>query len=424
MSSLWAFIERMIPRGGTAFVMLLLATVVPPAEVGVYALSMMLVMLVQTMTDGSVRGIAISSVPSRKGRRFISKYQRWASLLGTAVIALGLVGIWWFLEEDLRPAVLGALPLLLMPVATAVRVRVVADLQLHGSWQPLARYQAVATFVSLAVSIPVLYATRSIFASSLQAVLTELLFTWAVIRAGKSVHLQVSDAQIQEALRRRPGPELAHISGYQFLGWVQSQADRFLVSIFAGPAALGQWSFAQNIARAAGDSLAASTTNVLRPAIFSGDAAAERRDGQKLLDRALAMILTIELIVVVVALTALPLILSSEWDPAIAAVPMMALSCVVTTLNWSLSVYLLKVDRIALASPIKLVGVVLAFPIAWAAVHDFRVAAWMLVARELIECFLLLAVTRRVVPWIAVLRFLGAVVVGGVAILIYEALIV
>lgn len=420
MSSVWAFVERMVPRGGTAFVMLLLATVVPPAEVGVYTLSMMLVMLVQTMTDGSVRGVAISAVPSRKGRRFIAKYQWWVSWAGTAIIALGLVGIWFFLSPDLRPVIWGVTPLLLMPASTAMRVRAIADLQLHGSWQSLARHQSMATFVSLAVSIPMLYLTHSIVASSIQAVLTEVFFTWAVVRAVKRVKVQVTDEQLQESLRRRPKPELAHMSGYQLLGWFQSQTDRFLVSIFAGPAVLGQWSFAQNIARSAGDSLAVSTTNVLRPAIFSGDEHTQRVVGQKLLDRALVMTLVIETCVVVIALTVLPLMLSSEWDPAINAVPLMALSCVVTTLNWPLSVYLLKADRIAMASPLKVVGVILALPIALTAVHNFQLAAWLLVVRELVECVLLLALTRKVVPWPAVLRFLGAVAVGAIAILIFQ----
>lgn len=422
MSNLWAFIERMVPRGGTAFVMLLLATVVPPAEVGIYALSMMLVMLVQTMTDGSIRGIAVSVVPTPQGQRFIAQYQWWASLLGTVVITGGLIGIWVFVADELKPVVWGAVPLIVMPVATAVRVRSVADLQLHDSWQRLARHQALATFLSLAVSIPILYATKNIVASSVQAVLTEALFTWVVIRAARKINLSFSEEQINEAMRRHPKKELFHISGYQMLGWFQSQADRFLVTFFAGPSALGQWSFAQNIARAAGDSLAGSTTNVIRPAIFSGDPVKERQRGQRILDRALAMTVIIEGLVVAISLLVLPQILSDQWAPAIQVVPLMALSCIVTTLNWPLSAYLLKANRISMASPVKLIGVILAIPIAWAAVHDFRLAAWLLVIRELVECFLLLVLTRHVVPWPAVIRFLGVVGCCTVVLVVLQAL--
>ncbi len=420
MTSIWAFIERLVPRGGTALVMLLLAMVVTPAEVGVYTLSMMLVMLVQTMTDGSVRGIAISAVPTRKGRRFLRRYQRWASILGTAVVALGLLVIWAALDPELRPTVAGALPLVLMPAAAAVRVRATADLQIDGWWRSLARSQSAATFISLAVSIPVLFATRSIVASSLQAVLTEVVFSILVLRTVGRVELDLTDAQVLEGLKRRPGPEMLHISGYQLLGWVQSQADRFLVGALVGPGGLGQWSFAQNIARAAGDSLAASTTNVLRPALFSGDDEASREGGRQILNRALVLVVAVELVVVVVALTVLPLLLDDVWGPAIHAVPMMALSCVVTTLNWSLSIYLLKVDRIFFASPIKVVGILMALPIALVAVHDFGMAAWMLVVRESVEAVLLLLVTRKVVPWSSVARYAAVVCAAALLLLVFH----
>lgn len=420
MTSIWAFLERLVPRGGTAVVMLLLAMVVTPAEVGVYTLSMMLVMLVQTMTDGSVRGIAISAVPTPAGRRFLRRYQWWASSAGTAVVGLGLWIIWLSLDPQLAPAVAGALPLLLMPVATAVRVRATADLQLDGRWRSLARSQAVATSISLAVSIPILFATETIIASSIQAVLTEIVFTLFVLRSSSGVHLRLTRDQVAEARRRRPGPEMLHISGYQLLGWVQSQADRFLVGAFVGPGGLGQWSFAQNIARAAGDSLAASTTNVLRPALFSGSEQHSRAAGRRVMDRALVMVVVVELVVVAVAMIALPRLLDDVWDPAIAAVPLMALSCVITTLTWSLSIYLLKADRIALASPIKLVGILMALPIALVAVHDFTAAAWLLVLREAVEAGLLLAVTRKVVPWSSVARFAAVVAAAAVLILVLQ----
>lgn len=420
MTSIWAFIERLVPRGGTALVMLLLAVVVTPAEVGVYTLSMMLVMLVQTMTDGSVRGIAISAVPTRKGRRFLRRYQWWTSIAGTAVVGFGLWIIWLSLDPQLAPSVAGALPLLLMPVATALRVRATADLQIEGYWRSLARSQAVSTVISLVISIPILFATETIIASSVQAVLTELIFTLFVLRSNRRVVLHLTEDQVREGLRRRPGPEMLHISGYQLLGWVQSQADRFLVGAFVGPAGLGQWSFAQNIARAAGDSLAASTTNVLRPALFSGSEQTSRAAGRQVMDRALIMIVVVELFVVAVAMTVLPRLLDEAWDPAIAAVPMVALSCVVTTLTWSLSIYLLKADRIFFASPIKVVGILMALPIALVAVHDFRLAAWMLVLRESLEAALLLVVTRKVVPWSSVARFGAVVAVAGVVIVIFH----
>lgn len=418
MTSIWAFVERLVPRGGTALVMLLLAMVVTPAEVGVYTLSMMLVMLVQTMTDGSVRGIAISAVPTRKGRRFLRRYQRLTSFIGTVVVALGLLLIWAVLDPELRPTVVGTLPLVLLPAAAAVRVRATADLQIDGWWRSLARSQSAATFISLAISVPVLFATQSIVASSIQAVLTEVVFSFLVLRTAKRVQLDLTEAQVREGLKRRPGPEMLHISGYQLLGWVQSQADRFLVGALVGPGGLGQWSFAQNIARAAGDSLAASTTNVLRPALFSGDEQGSREGGRKILDRALILVVSVEAVVVVVALTVLPLLLDEAWDPAIHAVPMMALSCVVTTLNWSLSIYLLKADRIFFAAPIKVVGILMAFPIAWAAVHDFGLAAWMLVARETVEAAMLVIITRKVVPWSSVGRYAAVVVVASLALLI------
>ncbi|WP_082803264.1 oligosaccharide flippase family protein [Kocuria palustris] len=420
MTSIWAFVERLVPRGGTALVMLLLAMVVTPADVGVYTLSMMLVMLVQTMTDGSVRGIAISAVSTRKGRRFLRSYQRWASLLGTVVVAVGLLIIWMILDPQLRPTIAGALPLVLMPAAAAVRVRATADLQIEGWWRSLARSQSIATFVSLAISIPVLFATQSIVASSLQAVLTEVIFSFLVLRSMSRVEVTLTEAQVLEGLKRRPRPEMLHISGYQLLGWVQSQADRLLVGAFVGPGGLGQWSFAQNIARAAGDSLAASTTNVLRPALFSGDDRSSREGGRQVLDRALIMVVVVELIVVIVALTLLPVLLDADWDPAIHAVPMMALSCVMTTLNWSLSIYLLKADRIFFASPIKVVGIVMAMPIALVAVHDFGLAAWMLLARESVEALLLLIVTRKVVPWSSVLRYAAVVGVSSALLLVFH----
>lgn len=398
----WSFLERIFPRASSAILMLVLTHFVGPAVVGVYAWAVLGLTLVQSVSDGAVRQIAVIALRSDDGRAFLRTYVRWSSWLGPAVLALLLVLLAALLPADLRPQALLVAPLVLVPVVQAARVWPVATLQTTGRWSTLARAQLVAALGSFALSLPLLVATGSLVACSLQVMVTELLLTLSIRRSARLL----PDLQPGSATRGTVVREFWHLVLYTLFGWLQGQSDRILLAWFTTTSRLGLYSLAWSMSRSVGDSVSFSTSNVLRPRVathLDAPAPVVRAAADSVLLRAVALSSVLVVVTAVGARVVLPHLLSAEWSAAIEVVPVMALSALPTLLAWSMTPILTAARRMRWAAPIKSVGIVLALPVALAAREDLTLAAWFLVGREVVVLVLMVAATGRYTPWRAVL---------------------
>ncbi|MDF9278734.1 oligosaccharide flippase family protein [Arthrobacter sp. EH-1B-1] len=389
-----SFLERILPRAASALVMVLLAAYLSPEIVGVYALGTLAIFLLQAASDNPMRQMAVKVLRTTGGMLFMRRYVIIVSALGTTLFLLFVIALVFLLPSGLADDALLLLPLAFVPSLAAIRMKNVAQLQLRGLWPELARGQMWAALLSLAVSVPVLVGTKSILASSLQIVLTEAIYSWYVRRAASHSRVKSEDSQANGTLFS----EFRHVAAYSLLGWGQSQADKGLLSIFAGPAVFGMYSFAQSIARSAGDSLSTASANVLRPVVLGGSHTIRevRKLAEPVIQRGVLLSACAGLATVLAAEYLLRNILSEEWGPALDAVRIMTIGVVPTMVGWSLTVLLLALGRVKWASPIKFLGVLAAVPIAFSAIYSLELAAWLVVAREALVMMLLLGVAPTV----------------------------
>jgi O-antigen/teichoic acid export membrane protein len=278
----------------------------------------------------------------------------------------------------------------------------VASIQSAGRWQSLASAQFVASIISLAVSSILLLATRSLLASAMQLLLTEAIFSARMIMLARR-HKPNPAVQPPHPLGHAFRRDFKHLAIYSLFGWLQTQSDRVLLAWITGPTILGLYSLAWAVSRTVGDAVSFSAVNVLRPTLLGTHRG--RTTGLKadlVLTRAVPLSAGIALATGMGAIFILPHVLGPEWLPAIQAVPIMALSIIPTLLSWCLTAILVAEKRLRWAAPIKAAGVVLSVPIAIAATFDLRLAAWAVVAREVVDLFLMMAATGKACPWKAI----------------------
>ncbi|WIB11814.1 oligosaccharide flippase family protein [Curtobacterium sp. MCPF17_052] len=235
---------------------------------------------------------------------------------------------------------------MVVPIANSYSIIPLGFLQRGEQWRRLANLQLTVSGLSLVVSVPVLFLTRSLLAASLQVLLAELLFAVfahrAAARMGLPAHLETLTGG--ETLAR----EFRHASWFFILGWLQGQADRILLGTIAGTAALGSYNLAMAVARNPGDAVSSSTANVLRVRLDQVDGVPEVRvAADKLLTR--ASLLSAVLVVLLNLGTEFVLrpFLGGAWTKPLDAVYPASLSILLTTVTWSLAPVLMARGRLA-----------------------------------------------------------------------------
>lgn len=390
-SLVWAFLERVLPRAASAVIMLGLAAFLTPEIVGIYALGILVMTLYQAASDTAIRQIAVSAVATVDGRTFLRRYVSVSSVAGFIFVAGGLVVVYALTPADVRGQVYYLTPLIAVPALMAARVSAVAQIQIAARWRSLATFQLVATAASFAVSVPVLLLTRSLLASALQIVVTELSFTVLTIVASRSI----PPAGSSDDERDLPlGREYLHLATYSVLGWFQSQTDRVLMGPVAGSTTLGLFSVATSVARSGGDAVSTSTANVLRPELLANRQYGPKEIGQRA-DHVLGKAVWVSAAATVLTLIGIELvlrpILSSQWDDALDAARIISLTIIPTLFSWSMTVVLIAAARTKWAAPIKSLGIPMAIPIAFVAGHSLLWAGVLVVLREVVLLALLVA---------------------------------
>ncbi|HXH36679.1 MAG TPA: hypothetical protein VNJ54_20050 [Plantibacter sp.] len=430
----WSIVERVLPRMASALVMLVLAAVLTPEIVGVYAWMVLSLTLVQTVGDTAARQTAVIHAGTIAGARFVWRFRVATTLAGGAALAIVVLMLLLTQDEPMRWQVVALLPFVLVPGCSALGLDALVSLQLAGRWRDIASAQAVSSLASLCCSIPTLLLTQSLLASALQATLAELGFallnrrraarllrdtTETVIPAPVAPGAPADGEPNHVAPVRSAARDYLHTAVFALLGWGQGQTDRLSIGTLAGTAQLGQYSFAMSLSRSIGDAAAVAAVNVVRPVLAEAARTGRRSEAARIAEGSLRRSIPLAALAAVVTTAAVQLgvapFLGASWDPALALVPILSLAVVPSVVAWTITAILQADDGMQWASWIKAIGVVLSVPIGIVALTDLQFAAWLVSGRELLIMGLLLLAARRQAPWRGAL---GAtvVVLGGAAV--------
>jgi O-antigen/teichoic acid export membrane protein len=397
---IWSLVERVFPRLAGALMMLLIARFMSPLVVGLYAWPMFILTFYYSALDGAIRQVVVPSWGSRNAVAFLVKYRFWASTLGALAMILTLGVLLIVFPSHLRGQIFSLAPLILVPFANSFAIMPLGYLQLREKWRPLAVQQVWSAGLSLLASVPAVLITHSLLGAAIQVLLGEALF--AVLAQRAALRLGMRSHRDGLELGAHYGREFVHASFFFITGWLQGQADRILVGSISGTSALGSYNFALAIARNPGDAVSASTANVLRVEVSrdreeSPQELAHRAD--KVLVR--ATLLGVALVLGLFAGIEIVLrpFLGARWATPLDASVIMAASILPTIVAWSLAPILMAVGRLSWGTPIKVIGILMAVPIALAATHSITLAAWFVVLREVVMLVLLMVACRGSAPW-------------------------
>lgn len=400
-SLIWSLVERVLPRAASALLMVMLAYFMSPFIVGLYAWPMLILTFYYSALDGAIRQIVVPSWKSATAFRLLQLYRKWATLLGFVAMVGTLVVLWIAFPTTVHIQIISLLPLVLVPAFNSWAIIPLGYLQKLDRWRLLAQLQVWSALTSLVVSLPALVLTHSLLGASLQVLLTEGIFAiGAQVCAARN---GMNEARSELLDGATYGREFAHSSLFYISGWAQAQIDRILVGAFSGTLTLGSYNFALAIARNPGDAISASTSNVLRVRLSKHGRHAHPRalgnTADRLLYRGVALGGLLCLAIIAGAEFVLRPLLSVSWQsPLDAAVPA-TISIIPTILSWSLSVVMLSVNRIRWGTPIRVVGMFLGLPIAYAAISSLELAAWFVLAREVVMLLLFMLACGKAVPW-------------------------
>ena len=391
-----SIVERVGARLPAAALMIVLAAFVDPAIAGIYAWMILALTLTQAVLDQPLRQVSIEAIVSTEGRHFIHRVLTIGTIGATTFLlcVFGVLVFAYFADSNGQVLYLGVLAV--VPLLTNLGIPYVAELQVTHRWRELAQTQALAGTAAMALTLPVLILTGTLLGPALQPVLAELANSLEVRRRARRTPLDVSqDVQVsaRELAREWRGTVV-----YSVLGWGQGQADRLLVGAIAGTAQLGAFAYASALGRTAGDAVSNAGVNVLRSKVIGVGLSEVRALLATASLRAVVANALAALLVALLSAFVLPLFLLDGWREALRAAPVIALSTVPGAVSWHITVVLIVQRRTARALPVRVVGVLLALPVALAATVSLETAAWLIVVREVVVMLLLMLVVRPLTP--------------------------
>ncbi|WP_444663090.1 lipopolysaccharide biosynthesis protein [Cellulomonas sp. CW35] len=413
---LWALVERTAPRAATALASVALAALVSPDQVGVYALGIVVLTFVQAMTDVGARQSLLLHWTQGATDRFVRRFA-WLAVPGSALaMAVGLVLVSRLGTGADEASFVMLLPMLVVPGLAILSMPAMVELQARGHWRQATSSQGVGAIVGLVVGLGVMLWTRSILGGAVQLAVAELV---TLLLATRAVRRRRTAPRTGEA----PGVvrDYALTSGYAVLGWGQGQVDRLALGAWAGAATLGLYTFASQVSRSLAEAAAQGTSSVLRADLGRVDRADDVDALRSTVNRAMARSASLVGVVAVASIAGaavLAIVLSPDWRPALLVVPLFAASGFGTAASWNTTALLQRIGRVGRAMWVRVVGVLMAFPIAWAATHSLPLAAGLVVAREVVVAVMLGIACGRYAPvrglvvvccWTAVFSFVGVI---------------
>lgn len=392
----WAFLDRLAPRAGTALLMLAFAAVSSPSVVGYYAAVMTGYAILQAVSDGAAKRIATAAVATESGLRFLARYRRYYAFLGTFFLltVLVVVRLWgapW-------PVVVSMLPIVVLPPIMGRTIEPLAHLQRAGLWRRISTTSMFATFASLSVAFPLVFWLHSPLGSITQLVLTESIFmvgTSVLARKHVPVAPPTDDPRSFARDFRAASTFILTLQG-------QYQLDRVVVGALAGPATLGHFNLGWSLSRSVTDALSTSSLSVVQSRVFNA-VNTSRRAVRSIIMSALLrtsiMSLGVVFAVYFGARFIAPQVLDPSWHEMLAVVPLMSASAIPGIVVYCLLPALLRYHRMGWAIWPRIGGLVLSVGVGWAVLHSLEAAVWIVLVRECVSMAFVFWGARTIVDW-------------------------
>ncbi len=426
MRRIWAAAERVIPRGVVAATTLVAAAATDPHSIGVYTWAVLALTFFGTLTDLPMRQISVQFLGSSGN---LHTMRRSALVAGAAglVFMVGATGVISLLiGGDSTLGTFGSLiALALIPPAQAGAVESTAILQKTGRWGAVSVARAIGSLVGTAIGIPIILATGSIAGACVAVAASEIGYTLIVRHRA----CDVTESKVGRGAGDEGGGGIGywasyrHMALYGAVGWLQGNADRWLMGIWAGTSVLGTYSLGSAIGRSAGEAIAISQVNVLRVELAhagaNSDSEIRKVFGRNLRTEIIFMLISSTATVFLSAFV-LTRFLGPEWSEAFQIVPILVLTAIpLAVATSSVPVHLQRGNsRIAFVAPATCL--LFAPAVAFAAMTSLKMAAWIYLARECVLALIQCALTGRAAPWREVVFAVMAVAVGSGAVLAFS----
>lgn len=326
----WAAAERWMVRTSTLVGFVLLSRLLEPREIGIVALAMVFINVLNVVADG---GFTLYLLQRRSLTRAVTSTAFYISaVMGLVLGALLALGAPVLARVLGSPALGQVLPALAVALVVAALSNVPASLlQRAMRFRELARRQVVATVVSVVVAVVM----------ALQGFGVWALVAQTLVRAG------ISLVMLWLATDFRPGLVLARDEaramvsfgsksmGAQLLRQVRLQGEQLLIPVLISEAALGFWAMALRLVDVVTDLCMSVFSRVAHP-VF-----ARLQDDSPRLGRALGTSLALSALVLVpllvlLALTSevvVPAIFGEQWGPAAVVAPILAVRSIAVALS-------------------------------------------------------------------------------------------
>lgn len=399
LSSSNAALERLVSRGTSAVVGLVVAVHVSPAEAGVYATAFLALSLVQEVGENTVRQLGVGLWRMDGGADLVRRSAVLISCCGAAVMAVA-VGTLLATSAASPIQALALVPFVAVAALQGASIPALTRAQYDGRWASISRYQAIGSIASVLVCVP-LAPVIGIAAGSLQTCTTEGILLLLLLRTRSA---PVPDQPRRPVLRDYVLPTAQS----NLFGWLQGQSERIIITALAGAATLGLYSIASQVARAVADAVVLGLTNVLRSRLATASTETERRAAlRSILSQAMGAALVVQTTMVGFDVLALGRLLGPAWHPALLIVPVLSASSVPLACVWCASSFLIVEGRASVMLPWHWVGLGLGLGVGAGLAHDLLLGACSAVVRDVV------ALVGRL-PFVA--RDLGRAHVLGIAI--------
>jgi len=408
----WAGLDGLAQRAASSVMTLVLAALTDPSAVGTYTTVVIVLSLYQVGFDLPLRQASFRALGTVDGDEVVRRILLRGSYLAT-VLLCGLLTV--FVTSGKMQAGAGAsmLPLCAVPLASALGALSVVALQKSGQWRAVAVIRLSSLLLSLAVTVPLVAATRNLAFAAIQLPLAELIVSmlsrWRSV--GRSPLSGSSGGPIQRLVWQN--------GIYQAIGWFRVQVDRLVLIVVGSATSLGLYSLAFAASRLLLEAPLGTMLNVLRSDLARSaydDISVGREITQHFSIRLQMMGVGLCAVVVVIAWPVLALLLAPEWDDALDLVPILIISVFSTVQSWTLGTAASHFGFVSRGYASQAAGIVLGVVVGVLLFWNLQAGCWMFVAREIVVAAIASASYRQLVMsraliWWAVPTLLGAALV-------------
>jgi teichuronic acid exporter len=384
----WKLLSQLLREGSRLGMGILLARLLAPAEWGLASMALVVASLLSTLSDLS---FAAALVQQQRITEEDRSTMFWTCLaLGVGVTVVGVAGSGlvadFFGEPQLKALfAVASIAFIFNAIERVPAALLVRDL----AFRSFELRQLIATILGSAVAVilAVLGAGAwAIIGNFLAVSATSAILTWLITYWRPRLLFSWT------SFRRLTGFGVT-LYGSVLLVNVQTTADRVLIGRFLGPAALGVYSFANQLMYTPVLNVAFPLQAVLWPVLATIQAERDRMNAAWLRGKRLtvSIITPAFMTLLVVAPDLIPTLFGRQWEDSIPVLQLLCLGGVAYALgtqNWNILMVLNKVGTLLRLTLLVTVTVVVAVLVGlpWGIVGvaaSFAVAQWLLVTPEI-----------------------------------------